>query len=103
LLSFAQYQFGKGVTGKHYREKEDEKCTSNWIVDIEISKITIHRLANLHGQDRLLSTIVKDDIDFPYLEQSLSLLNLWMINLTDKRFTEKVVLYGVQHGSYNYA
>jgi hypothetical protein len=35
----------------------------------------------LHGQDKLLSTIVKDNMSFPYLERSLSPLNSWVINL----------------------
>jgi hypothetical protein len=29
LLSFADYQFGKGVTGKNSREREDGECISN--------------------------------------------------------------------------
>jgi hypothetical protein len=33
------------------------------------------------GRDNLLRVIVQDDMCFPYLERSLSLLNPWMINL----------------------
>jgi hypothetical protein len=29
LLSFAEHQFGKKVTGKHYREREDGERISN--------------------------------------------------------------------------
>jgi hypothetical protein len=81
LLSFAEHQLGKGVTGKHYREREDGERISNWIAEFDNLYRIIGRLANLHGQDKLLSTVVRDDMSFPYLEQSLSLLNLWMINL----------------------
>jgi hypothetical protein len=38
-------------------------------------------LSNLYGKNNLLSTIVQDDMRFPYLERSLSLLNSWLINL----------------------
>jgi hypothetical protein len=31
LVSFAEHQFGKGVPGKHYREREDGERISNWI------------------------------------------------------------------------
>jgi hypothetical protein len=31
LLSFADYQFGKGVTGKRYREMENGERMNNWI------------------------------------------------------------------------
>jgi hypothetical protein len=29
LVSFAEHQFGKGVPGKHYREREDGERISN--------------------------------------------------------------------------
>jgi hypothetical protein len=80
-LSFAEHQFGKGVTGKYYREREDGTRISNWIVDLEILHKVIQTFASLHGQNNLLSTIVQDDMSFPYLERLLSLLNPWMINV----------------------
>jgi hypothetical protein len=81
LLSFTEHQFGKGVTGKHYRESEDGDRISNWKVDIVILYRIISRLSNLYGRHNLLSTIVQDDMSFPYLERSLSFLNPWVINL----------------------
>jgi hypothetical protein len=81
LLSFAEHQFGKGVPGKYHREREDGERISNWIVDIGILHRIIQRLSDLYGQDSSLSTIVQDDMRFPYLERSLSLLNPWVINL----------------------
>jgi hypothetical protein len=38
-------------------------------------------LANRYERDNSLSSIVRDDLRFPYLERSLSLLNPWVINL----------------------
>jgi hypothetical protein len=75
LLSFAEHQFGKEVTGNHYREREDGERISNWKVDIEILYRIIQRLANYYRNDCSLSTIVRDDMCFPYLERSLSPLN----------------------------
>jgi tetratricopeptide (TPR) repeat protein len=81
LLSFAEHQFGKEVTGKHYREREDGERISNWIADIQILYRIISKMSDLYGQDNFLSTIVQEDMSFPYLERSLNLLNPWMINL----------------------
>jgi hypothetical protein len=80
LLSFAEHQFGKGVPGKHCRETEDGERISNWIEDIILHAI-IQSFSNLYSRDNSLSTIVQDDMRFPYLERSLSLLNPWVINL----------------------
>jgi hypothetical protein len=81
LLSFAEHQFGKGVPGNHYREREDGERISNWIVDIGILYNIIQRFTNFYGEDNSFSTIIRDDMSFPYLERSLSLLNPWVINL----------------------
>jgi hypothetical protein len=34
LLSYAEYQFGKEVTGMDYRERGNGECISNWCVDV---------------------------------------------------------------------
>jgi tetratricopeptide (TPR) repeat protein len=81
LLSFAEHQFGKGVAEKNYRERKDGERISNWEVDIFFLYEIIQRLSDPYGEDNLLSTIVQDDMRFPYLGRSLSLLNPWMINL----------------------
>jgi hypothetical protein len=81
LLSFAEHQFGKGVPGKHYRERGDGERISNWIVDIEILHDIIQRLSNHYMHDYSLSTIIRDDMRFPYLERSLSVLNPWVTNV----------------------
>jgi tetratricopeptide (TPR) repeat protein len=81
LLSFADFQFGKKVKGKDYRERGDGDRISNWTVEIEIFNDVITTLADLYGQNVTLSTIICDDTSFPLFEQSLSLLNPWVINL----------------------
>jgi tetratricopeptide (TPR) repeat protein len=81
LLSFAEHQFGKSVPGKHYREREDGERISDLEVDIFFLYRIIQSFADYYRYDSSLSTIVQDDMCFPYLERSLSLLNSWMINL----------------------
>jgi tetratricopeptide (TPR) repeat protein len=81
LLSFAEHQFGKEVTGKQYRVREDGERISNWIVDIIFLNRITQRLSAVYRRDNSLSTIVQDDMRFPYLERSLSLLNPWIKNL----------------------
>jgi hypothetical protein len=81
LLSYAEYQFGKGVPGKHYREREDGERISNWEVEIIILKRIITTLAGLYGGNGSLSIIDRDNMAFPYLERMLSILNSWVINL----------------------
>jgi hypothetical protein len=81
LLSIAEHQFGKGVTGKDYREREDGERISNWEVDIVFLYELITTLVNLYTQDNSLSTNVKDDMSFLYLERLLSLLKPWVTNL----------------------
>jgi hypothetical protein len=81
LLSFAVHQSGEGVTGKHYRERRDGERISSWEVETEILHRIIRTLNNIYQRDNSLSSLVLDDMAYPYLEQSLSLLNPWMINL----------------------
>jgi hypothetical protein len=81
LLSFADYQFGKGVEGKYYREREDGDRISNWIVEIQNLNEIIKTLADLYNHNKSLSTKDRNNMAFPYLERSLSILNPWIINL----------------------
>jgi hypothetical protein len=65
LLSFAEHQFGKGVPGKHYCEREDGERISNWEVDIVILYRIIQTLPNYYMDDWSLSSIVRDDMRSP--------------------------------------
>jgi hypothetical protein len=67
LLSFAEYQFGKGVPGKLYREREDGERISNWFVEIEILNEIITMLADLYGRNVSVGNIDRDNMAFPYL------------------------------------
>jgi hypothetical protein len=81
LLSFAEYQFGKGVAGKHYREREDGDRISNWIVEIKILNEIITTLADFYRRNVSISDIDRTNMAFPYIERSLNILNPWVINL----------------------
>eukprot|EP00596_Hydrurales_sp_CCMP1899_P000012 CAMPEP_0119051096 /NCGR_PEP_ID=MMETSP1177-20130426/72829_1 /TAXON_ID=2985 /ORGANISM="Ochromonas sp, Strain CCMP1899" /LENGTH=230 /DNA_ID=CAMNT_0007030187 /DNA_START=129 /DNA_END=819 /DNA_ORIENTATION=+ len=80
-ISYAEYQFGKGVPGKLYREREDGERISNWIVEIQTLNGIITLLSGLYIQNKSLSSIDRDNMAFPYLERSLSILNPWVTNL----------------------
>jgi hypothetical protein len=80
LLSFADYQFGKVVSGKHYRERGVGERISNFEVDTDFLNGIIRTLVNIYLQNNSLSTINRDDMIFPYLKRSLSLLNPWVTN-----------------------
>jgi hypothetical protein len=81
LLSYTEYQFGKGVAGKHYREREGGDRINNWEVEIEILNEIITTLADVFTQNSSINVIYRDNMAFPYLERSLSILNPWVINL----------------------
>jgi hypothetical protein len=81
LLSFAEYQFGKKVIGKHYRERGDGDRISNWTVEIGILYYIISTVADFYSQNTTISSIICYDMSFPYLERLLSLLHPWVINL----------------------
>lgn len=66
----ADYQFGKKVTGKHYRERGDGDHTSILILDMKILNYVISTLADLYGNDTH-STIICNDMSFPFFERSL--------------------------------
>jgi hypothetical protein len=65
LLLFAEHQFGKGVTGKDYRERDDGERISNWEVEIDYLHEIIRRLVKLYRQDSLLSNLNHDFLMFP--------------------------------------
>lgn len=80
LLSYAEYQFGKEVTGKGYHERDGE-CISSFTVDIMIFHGIILKITELHIHDNSLSEVIRYDMMFPYLERSLSLLNPCLVHL----------------------
>jgi tetratricopeptide (TPR) repeat protein len=82
LLSYAENQFGKGVTGKHYRERGDgSKRISNWSAELVFLNNILGSLTTDYSKNNSLSQIESDDLTFPCLEKSLKILNPWIINL----------------------
>jgi hypothetical protein len=80
LLSYADCQFGKGVTGKDYREREDGERISNFKVDLDILHEINHRLFRIYlVRSKSLTGKASNDMMFSYLERSISLLNPWLI------------------------
>lgn len=104
LMSYAEYQFGKEDTGKNYREREDGERISNWNVDRNILYNINFTLIELNRQNKSFSTRICDDMMFPYLERSLSLLNPWLLRLDadasntidspNEQFIEGTISYG---------
>jgi hypothetical protein len=81
LLSYLEYQFGDKVPGIDYRERGDGERIINWDIDIVILNDIISMLAELHGLDNSLNVIARDEKALFYLQQSLCLLNPWLIQL----------------------
>jgi hypothetical protein len=81
LLSYADYQFGQPITGRDYRERSDGQCVSNWDVDINILPRISHSIVVIYRTNASLSTMVRDDKMYPYLERSLHILSPWMVTI----------------------
>jgi tetratricopeptide (TPR) repeat protein len=81
LLSYADYQFGKHVAGRDYRERSDGQRIDNWDVDINILLEIITRIRNIYVTDPLISLMVLDNKTYPYLERSLHILSPWMVTI----------------------
>jgi hypothetical protein len=78
LVLYLENQFGTKVVGIDYRARENGEHISNWEVETEILHSTC-RLTALYQVNYSLSMIRRDEMSFPYLERSLSLLNPWLI------------------------
>jgi hypothetical protein len=61
LLSFAEFQFGKEVTGISYRERGNGECISNWNVDMLILYSINGRLIDLYA-NTAFNMIIRDKI-----------------------------------------
>jgi hypothetical protein len=94
LLSFADFQFGKGVTGKDYREREDGERISK--VEIDFFYEIIRRMVNLYKRDNLISDLNCDDIIFPQVQEAAGVLISILIRKEDLFDAERYaqVTYG---------
>jgi hypothetical protein len=74
LLSYAEYQFGKKVTGIGYYEKDGERI-SDYDLDVMVFHGIYSVMTKLHVFDNSLSEVIRYDMMSPYLERSLKKLN----------------------------
>jgi tetratricopeptide (TPR) repeat protein len=81
LLSYADYQFGQHVAGSKYRERSDGQRIDNWNVDIIILLKISTRMIKIYVTDPSLSTMIRDNKTYPYLERSLHILSPWMVTI----------------------
>jgi hypothetical protein len=77
VLSYVKFQFGDRIPQKGYRERENGECFSDWNCDIchliSIYSFLIAAITN----NNTLSTIERNDLTFPYHEESLKILRPW--------------------------
>jgi tetratricopeptide (TPR) repeat protein len=79
LLQYGEYQFGKPIIGKDYRERTDGQTIANWDVDINILlKISI-TIVDINITNDSLSEMIRDKGMLPHLERSLDILSPWMV------------------------
>jgi hypothetical protein len=88
LLQYGEYQFGKPIIGKDYREREDGQRIDNWSVDIGILlKISI-TMVDIYVRNDSLSMVTRDKEMLPHLERSLHILSPWMVTI-DSDFNDQ--------------
>jgi hypothetical protein len=105
LLSFAENQFGEEKPGISYRKRGNVEV-DNWVVDVLILNRINGRLADLHGQNHSLSIMISNNMRFPLLEKSLSLLNPWLTHIDSNSLSElqrNLLLQDLFHGELNMA
>lgn len=91
LLSYAENQFGKQVTGVGYRERGDGQIINNWDVEIRIFYEINSTILHIHSQDASInSRLIRGDKMFPYLEKSLFLLSPWLVHLEPSNETNQL-------------
>jgi hypothetical protein len=73
LKAYAEHQVGERVPGIDYRQRADGERLNNWSADIGILHNINKSLNNIYRHDN--SSTISDDTMFPYLEQSLNILN----------------------------
>jgi hypothetical protein len=82
LLSYAEHQFGEPIpTIGGNRERVDGDRISTWNVDTTILNEIYKKIVFYYSYDTSLSTYICNDLQSPYLERSLHLLNPWLIYL----------------------
>jgi len=81
LLSYAELQLEKVITGNGYRERESSQCIKYWHPDIAIFHIINSRIAGIYTANDSISELIRDNKRYPFLIKSLCLLNPWLPHL----------------------
>jgi hypothetical protein len=81
LLSYANHQFGELTNGKNYRERRDGQRISNWEVDINILMRINYKISDIFLKNNSISTLIKEEKSFPYLQKTIHLIDPYMIQL----------------------
>jgi hypothetical protein len=81
LLLYANIQLGNRQTGPDYCVREDGERISNWEVNIGIFYDLNRQIADIYPRDSSLSIIIRDNLQFPYLERAICILNSWLVHL----------------------
>jgi hypothetical protein len=80
LLLYIDYQYGKEITGKDYRERNGQKVM-NYDIDISCSLNIYSVMVGVHANNQLLSHLARSNKTFPYLTKMASILTLWIEHL----------------------
>jgi tetratricopeptide (TPR) repeat protein len=88
LLQYGDYQFGKPVSGKDYRERTDGQRITNYHVDIGILLPISSTMVHIYSMNSSLTNIIRDKGMLPHLERSFHILSPWMVTI-DSDFTHQ--------------
>jgi hypothetical protein len=78
LLPYAEYRFGKPITGKDYRERTDGQ---RMIVDIGILLRISNQMSNVYAKNSSVSALIRYKEMLPHLVRSLNILSPWTVTI----------------------
>jgi hypothetical protein len=81
LLSYADYQFGKPVAERDYRERPDGQRIDNWDVDLTILIQIRSKIIDIYSSTLAHSPIIRDNKMFLHLKRSLHILSPWIVTI----------------------
>jgi hypothetical protein len=88
LLSYAAHQFGDRILGKSYRERGNGERIDNWMVEIGTLVRIYFNFTLIYKEDKSLSMMARDNLEFPYNEKMLELLRPWSAYLDSNRTSQ---------------
>jgi hypothetical protein len=86
LLSYALFQFGESIPGKHHRERVEPyyDVIDNHFVEIEFLDAIYRHLIQIYAHNDSLSTVTQANMMIPYLKKEIELLTRWWEHITFK-------------------